>query len=142
MNDSVRKFCDMLSSSADMQKRIAELDRRFAETHAVPSPDTGAEAVDSFRKQAIDEIVIPVAKEAGFEFTSDDLLSFRPGQADQELSTDELQAVAGGDGGYEVGGLFACEWLGIGFGTTNENNEICFIVGTGSAACAMEGSPL
>ncbi len=127
-----------------MQKRVSDLDRKFVETHAAPSPDAGAEAVDSFRKQAIDEIVIPVAKEAGFDFTSDDLIAYVRNLASKsggELSMDELQAVAGGkNAAYDVGGLFACGGVGIGFGTTSENNDFCFVLGLGVAACASTGT--
>lgn len=130
-----------------MQKRVAELDRKFAETHTAPSAAAGAEAVDSFRKQAIDEIVIPVAKEAGFDFTSDDVMAYAQdliSKSGGELSMDELQAVAGGKSSapYDVGGLFACGGVGVGFGTTSKNNDFCFVLGLGVAACASEGTSI
>ena len=145
MKDKIMKFYEMLSSSEDMQKKLAELDKAFAETHEAPAPDAGAEAFYSFRKQALDEIVIPVAKEAGFDFTSDDVMEYvqnPAGESGGELSMDELEAVAGGKSSapYDVGGLFACGCVGIGFGTTSVNNDKCFIIGMGVAACASEGS--
>ncbi len=143
MKDSIKKFYEALNASEDMQKRLAELDRKFAETHTAPSPAAGAETIDAFRKQAVDEIVIPVAKEAGYGFTSDDVMAYvkeLTELSDQELSTDELQAVAGGKSApYDVGGLFACGGVGIGFGTTSVNNDKCFILGMGVGACASEG---
>ena len=91
--------------------------------------------------------MIPVAKEAGFDFTSDELMAYAQdliGKSGGELSIDELEAVAGGKSSapYDVGGLFACGGVGIGFGTTSPNNDKCFIIGLGVAACASEGSAL
>jgi hypothetical protein len=42
MKDSIKKFYEMISSSEEMQKKIAELDKAFAEKHTAPSPDAGA----------------------------------------------------------------------------------------------------
>lgn len=79
--------------------------------------------------------------------TSDDVMEYvqnPAGESGGELSMDELEAVAGGKSSapYDVGGLFACGGVGIGFGTTSENNDKCFIIGLGVAACASEGSAL
>ena len=137
MKDKIMKFHEMLSSSEDMQKKLAELNKAFAEKHEAPSPDAGAEAFISFRKQALDEIVIPVAKEAGFDFTSDDLVTYvqdLAGKSGQELNTDELQAVSGGTG------VFACVGLGIGFGPSNHDQDSCVLVGYGVGACAITGA--
>ena len=91
--------------------------------------------------------MIPVAKEAGFDFTSDELMAYAQdliGKSGGELSIDELEAVAGGKSSapYDVGGLFACGGVGIGFGTTSVNNDKCFIIGMGVAACASEGTSM
>ena len=88
-----------------------------------------------------------MAKEAGFDFTSDDVMAYAQdliSKSGGELSMDELQAVAGGKSSapYDVGGLFACGGVGVGFGTTSKNNDFCFVLGLGVAACASEGTSI
>ena len=50
MIHKVMKFYEMLNSSEDMQKKLAMLDKAFAEKHAAPSADSGAEAISSFQE--------------------------------------------------------------------------------------------
>ena len=50
MIHKVMKFYEMLNSSEDMQKKLAKLDKAFAEKHAAPSADAGAEAINSFQE--------------------------------------------------------------------------------------------
>lgn len=137
--DAIKKFQEMMNSSEELQGKITGLARDFEETHQPPSPDAGAEAVSAFRRQAYEEIIIPAAKEAGFDFSIDDLLAFEEGLADQsegEMDMDELEAVAGGEGT----GVFICGLIGIGCGNTGNPNDNCFFLGVGIGICFSEGA--
>ena len=79
-------------------------------------------------KAVLEAVLAPVAKEAGFDFTYEDMAKLAASSGDDELSEEELTAA--------VGGWAFC--IGIGFGkgiTTVEDTDkgyvMCSVIGYG-----------
>lgn len=138
---AVKDFLELLKTSKDLQDKIVNNNNAYVEANPVPAADSGSDVLATYKKQATEAVVIPVAKEAGFDFTIDDLMAYEHELttiSDQELNSDELAAVAAGDG---TGG-FLCGGLGLGFGQVRLDNDYdkCFILGFGVGACFISGS--
>jgi len=104
--EKVKAFYKELEANEELQKKIAAADAAY-------NGDTGD------KKAAVEAIVLPIAKEAGFDFTAEELLSFNYNVEEGELFEEELQAVAGG--------IAYCFLFG--FGTENSNTTICKYIG-------------
>lgn len=90
-------------------------------------------------------VLIPLAKEAGLSISFDDLK-----QCVQELNTDEMSQVAGGEGGPGLG-IVGCSSLGFGIGGVGKGNPDpdapgcfggCIVVGYGQgvSGCIIFGA--
>ena len=114
-NNNVKAFFEVLSKDEAVQKALKEKEIAYA-------------VAKEYQQSIIEEVVIPVAKAAGYEFTLEDVLdlekSMRP---EGEMDENELEAVAGGQGfcviigigvhdNLENAGFTACDGLGFGFG--------------------------
>ena len=105
-NQNVKAFIEALSQDESIQKALKEKEMAY----------TG---IKEDRETFMEAVVIPLAKEVGYEFTLKDLKDFEKGMRPQgELDEDELESVAGGT----TWGL--CVLGGIGGG-----GESCFIIG-------------
>ena len=83
------------------------------------------------REAVAEEIVIPVAKEAGYEFTLEELREFEEGlRPTGELDEDELEAVSGG-----VFSIAFCVCGGTGYNFGSDSNSgfagfgLCILLG-------------
>ena len=116
--EKAKKFIEILNKDEELQKKVK------AATEAYTGDKTDEKAV-------FDAVLAPVAKEAGYDFSFEDMIELAKSSGEGEISDDEAAAVAGGKAGcfifgsaYDdpsvgVGddGLGACSsFLGIGFG--------------------------
>ena len=80
------------------------------------------------REAVVKEVLIPVAEEAGYAFTLEELKEFEKGMClEGELSENELEAIAGG----ETTTWGVCVFVGVGWGSG------CRVVGVG--LCGVYG---
>ena len=105
--EAVKAFYKELEANEELQKKIAAADAAY-------NGDTGD------KKAAVEAIVLPIAKEAGFDFTAEEMLEAETAvNSEGEFTEDELEAVAGGG------------WcLILGFGE-RDCKTICKYVGVG-----------
>lgn len=92
-NENAKKFWELVEQDAELQKKIQEADAAFAKENEGAS-----------QEEAFAAILAPIAKEAGFEFTAEELAESMKALND-ELSQDELDKVAGG--------AFFCPIIGV-----------------------------
>ena len=115
----MRAFFEALSKDEAVQKALKEKELAYIGTK---------EHLDSI----IEEILLPVANAAGYNFTLEDLLDFEKDMRLQgELDEDELESIAGG----KVWGV--CVGFGIGYGSSAYGTSSCFILG--GALCVVVG---
>ncbi len=116
-----------------MAEKLNALDKDFAEKN-------GASAADAaMREKAVEDVIIPLAKEVGLPFTLEELKEYEQDQMkNMTLSEDELDQVAGGRAKIAGGGngessktVAYCAFLGVGFGKTERkgNTAYCFLLG-------------
>ena len=122
MNQDVRKFEELMRNDPEIQKKLVER----AENYTGDKTDA---------KELFNEVILPVAKEAGLEATYEEMveyinsLNLTPGD---ELSEDELQQIAGG---YKNEWELRCAFIGYcsAPGTSNDDEAIgaCLTLGVG-----------
>ena len=111
--ENVKAFFEALSKDGVLQKALREKELAY----------TGAK---ENREAVVAEVLIPVANEAGYDFTLEDLKAFEKSmQVEGELAEDELEAVAGGGMNWGV-----CVFWGLGGGSS------CIVVGGGFCVVA------
>jgi len=120
MKEDFKKFIELVQADESLQKKLEEGVKSY----------TGEESEEA----AFNAIVVPIAKEAGFDISLDDMK-----ESMVELNPEEMQQVAGG----ETGGLgaLACYGIGVGYGV-NKNSTACWFFGFGektTMACVREG---
>ena len=116
--ENVKAFYNELEANEELQKKIAAADAAY-------NGDTGD------KKAAVEAIVLPIAKETGFDFTAEEMLEAETAvNSEGEFTEDELEAVAGGfalcivigfgrnlDDDYSSDPNFAyCKYVGFGVG--------------------------
>ena len=122
MNNSVKLFLGKIHSDEELYARVMEESKAY----------TGEKTDEA----VWDSIMAPIAKETGYDITLEDYKAYvNEIKASEELSEDEMQAVAGGlsfcfivgfGSNPETGngcrkpmeeeGLGACAYVGVGFG--------------------------
>lgn len=104
--ENVRQFYQMVAKDEELKNKIVALFK----------PYEGQDLDQETRTKLVETLLIPVAAERGLPFTVGDVLELerdaRDSQQSEELSNEELDAVAGGLG---VGLLF-CFGVGAGVG--------------------------
>ena len=111
--ENVKAFFEALSQNEALQQALKEKELAY----------TG---IKEDREAIVKEVLIPAAKEAGYDFTLDELKECQKSMCPEgELDEGELEAVAGG----LTWGL--CVMAGLGGG------DMCFIVG--GTACIGAG---
>ena len=91
--ENVVRFFEQLATDKAMTEKLAAADKDYAEKHEVKAGDEAA------RKAAVEAILVPLAKEAGFPFTVDELAAYekeQQGKLKGKLAYDEMENVAGG----------------------------------------------
>ncbi|MCR5399500.1 MAG: Nif11-like leader peptide family RiPP precursor [Lachnospiraceae bacterium] len=112
--EKVKEFIELVNKDNDLQKKVK------AGMDAYTGDKTDERAV-------FESVLAPIAKEAGFDLSYEDMVEVAKSSGDGELSDEELAAVAGGDGvcfiiggGFGAGsggsGVGACDVIGFGFG--------------------------
>ena len=130
MNKDTEKFIELLKTDKALQDKIAEAAANY----------TG----ENSQEAVFQNITLPIAEEAGFHFTFDELQEYILQQNDdvQTLENDEMDQVAGGGGVSLGGGVTVCSGLGWGAGVSiGDNSGICVVAGygVGRDICALIG---
>ena len=137
--ENVAKFYEKLAQDKALAEKINGLDKAFAETHKAPAENADEKAVIAFREEAVKAVLLPVAKDAGFDFTIGELKAYEQEKlASLKLSDDELEQVAGGKRtpvkcNKLKGrcGAAACYYVGVGLGRVRKDGKtaFCIIIG-------------
>ena len=102
--ENVRKFYTELAENKELQEKLKKAEKDF-------------DGDGSDKEAVVQEVLIPVAKEAGYDITVEDIRTYeREKAADKGISEEELENVSGGSG--------YCEFLGFGTG-----GGVCLAVG-------------
>lgn len=112
---NVKAFFEALAKEEEIQQKLKEKEAAY----------TGAK---EDREAAVKEILLPVAEEAGYAFTLDELKAYEESlQAEREISDQELESVSGGDA------IGFCGFIGVGVGPSCEGLGVgcCFLLGGG-----------
>lgn len=101
--ENVKKFYQAVATDESLRVRLSALNKQY-----------DGEALDEEKKAAlVEKLVLPIAAEKGLDFTMEDLRQYNENinkrSEDGELSSDELDAVAGG---LKIGGI--CFIIGLG----------------------------
>ena len=102
--ETAKKFMDQLAGDKALQEKLAAALNAFAGNK-------------SDEKAVFETVLAPIAKEAGFDFSYEDMLA--ASNASGELSDDELDQVAGG-----------AHCFGLGFGKSDDAT-CCNVIGAG-----------
>lgn len=131
MKEDLNKFLELVKTDEVLQKKLIEAGKNY----------TGEQT----KEAVFNTVVVPAAKEAGYDITLDDMTQFV-----QELDHDEMALVSGGYGAG-IGGQI-CFILGVGGGGNLSQNKdgsmsggLCagFGLGSGISGCLVYGgSPL
>jgi hypothetical protein len=114
--ENVRKFYEVLSKDADLQRTFREKAESLSKKYG-----NGAVGDEHFEDLFLKE-VLPVAREAGFEFSFQELQEYAAeSKTKGELMDEELAAVAGG------GDLCVC--VVTGFGSFGDLKIVCVLCG-------------
>ena len=109
--ENVKAFYEALETDTELQAKVNAADQ----AHNGDAADEAA---------AIADILLPIAKEAGFDFTVEELLEFENAAAPEgEFTEDELEAVAGG---YAI-----CFFIGFGKSKNKKSGAFCKYIGIG-----------
>lgn len=118
MKQDFTQFMELVKSDEALQKKLQEAGSSYAgeQTEAA----------------AFEQVIAPIAREAGYDFTLEDLK-----QSVQELNVDEMSQVAGG-WGFGAG---ACKDAGLGISIADSENggAFCLVIGSGDGAVACAG---
>ncbi len=158
--ENIKVFMEKLSQDKELANKLAAADKDYAEKHSVNLENL----TEAQKEEATKAILLPIAKEAGLEFSIEELKTFENEQIknmDEALSEGELATVAGG---YRKNtspkrsklkvnmkdgiGATACFYLGVGFGSVKgpNNKRISFCIGLGgnnrgaARACFIKGA--
>ena len=116
-----QQFFEQLKKDEALQKKLEEAGKSY----------TGEQTEEA----VFNAVVLPVAKEAGYDFTLEEMKKTR-----LEMDLDELAQVEGGWGF----GATACIVIGVGIGIPISKEDCagggCFILGGGKGATACAGS--
>ena len=112
--ENVKAFFEALSKDESIQQ-------------ALKAKELAYTGIKEDREAIVKEVLIPVAEEAGYDFTLEELKEFEKGMRPEgELDENELEAVAGGVEDWGV-----CVFAGLGWGT------MCAVIGV--TLCVVAG---
>ena len=119
MNADIRKFEELMKTDPETQAKLQEAAERY-------------QGEISDEKALFENVLLPVANEAGLSATYEELQEYMgsvKGQSEGELSEEELSQVAGG----KNSGIGICAGIGIGdlFGTEDSSYRMCEVIGGG-----------
>lgn len=122
--ENVKLFYGALTENKNLQEKITKANEKYA----------GQKIDKETIELILQDELLPIAKEAGFEFTLDELKEYEwenKQSAAGRLSDDELTAVAGGTGACVVGGGSegGCVCVVGGGGENDKDAGSCWIIG-------------
>ena len=123
MNKDAERFMELLKTDKALQDKLAAA----AESYAG----------DKTQEDVFQNVTLPVAEEAGFHFTFDELREYLLQQKDsvQTLDLDEMDQVAGGLFSGGAGFSICANKFGVGFGGTygEDGYNVCMFIGYGDS---------
>lgn len=114
-SENVKKFYEEISKNQELKEKFLDAQKNYS-------------VEGKTENEIFEDIVLPIAKEAGYEFTMSEYRGVqRDLMAEKGISEEELENVSGGalccligTGGREAGmtdyGIGACYYFGVGFG--------------------------
>jgi len=124
--ENVKKFYDELASSEALKEKAAKLNEKYNET-------------EKMDEEAVTADIIAFAASEGYNFTAEELAAYTKtagNPAPQELSQDELNAVAGGSNSCRVC-FGTCYCILGGFGKHYDPEWVCVcVLGGGGGKCS------
>ncbi len=117
--EDVSLFFDSMAKDEVLQARFKEANAVILEKH------TGDLTKKESLEAIFEEDIIPIVKEAGYDFSYNDLIAYSEGKSEHALNDDELEAVTGGND--------VCVCVIAGFGTFGDLGFACAIGGAGES---------
>ena len=137
--EAVKNFYERIASDEEFQNKLNELQDKATKGLELPlAPDK--------KEEITKEVIIPFAKEQGFDFSIEDIKEFEKSIIEQ-LDEEQLKDISAGCDimGDPVGvGAAICKVIGIGFmgGVKDGTMSFCLLLGFGgcAVACVFLGS--
>ena len=125
--EAVKEFYERIASDEEFQNKLNELQDKATEGLELP-------LAQDKKEEMLQGVIIPFAKEQGFDFSIEDIKEFEQSIVDQ-LDEQQLKDISAG---YEGIGFAACYLLGIGVGGTP--GSFCELFGVGGCGiCFVVG---
>ena len=116
--ENVKKFYDEISKNKELQEKFVAVQK-------------GYEPEGKSEEEIFEDIVLPIVKEAGYEFTMSEYREAqRDAMAEKGISEEELENVSGG---VE---LNLCAIIGLG---NDKSASICYVIGASTGTKAHAG---
>ena len=131
--EAVKNFYEKIASDEEFQNKLNELQDKATKGLELP-------LAQDKKEEMVKDVIIPFAKEQGFDFSIEDIKEFEKSIVEQ-LDEEQLKNISAG---FEFDGLgfSACLIYGIGVGYTPDS--MCILFGSGGcgicfvAGCATE----
>lgn len=95
--ENVAKFFEALNKDKSLAEKLMAAEKAYSGAHEAPANSASKEEKLKFREEAMKEVLLPLAKEAGFPFTLEEMKAAeQENPPKEELSEDEMEKVAGG----------------------------------------------
>ncbi len=82
--ENVTLFMEQVKSNDELQRKLNTADKAY----------NGVAEMDAI----VTDVILPIAKQAGFDFSVEEFLNYQKNTTSSELTDDELETVAGGWG--------------------------------------------
>ena len=125
--EAVKNFYERIASDEEFQNKLNELQDKATEGLELSLAQDKKEEITK-------EVIIPFAKEQGFDFSIEDIKEFEQSIVEQ-LDEEQLKGISAGFNGI---GFSACYKFGIGVGGTPDS--VCALIGFGGCGiCFVAG---
>ncbi len=120
--EAVKGFYEKIASDKDFQNKLNELQDKATEGLELP-------LVPDKKEKLVKDVIIPFAKEQGFDFSIEDVKEFEK-SIGEELNDEQLENISTGLGGGL--GYTWCKVIGFGgLGWGGKGGGFCIILGFG-----------
>ena len=129
MNKDAERFMELLKTDKALQDKIAAAAKSYTD--------------DKTQEAVFQNVTLPIAEEAGFHFTYEELREYLQQQNSvQTLDLDEMDQVAGGLFSGGIGFSVCANKVGVGFGGTygEDGYNICALIGYGDSDSICVGA--
>ena len=130
--EAVKEFYERIASDEEFQNKLNELQDKATKGLELP-------LAQDKKEEMLKGVIIPFAKEQGFDFSIEDIKEFEKSIVEQ-LDEEQLENISAGGRGF---GCTGCISLGFGFGVGNYSSldfGCCFLIGIGLGAGSCRGS--